>query len=103
MSLARDIVDRVFFPDRDVHAIPVLDGGFSPNGRLEQAQQLGEMLNAPDALALGDRGTLFVSAGTTIFACTGRDFETRQPPVSFRVHAGALAWSEATGRVHCIY
>src|SRR5215813_2385236 len=97
MSLARDIVDRVFFPDRDVHAIPVLDGGFSPNGRLDQARQLGEKLDVADALALNDRGTLFVSAGTTIFACTGRDFETRNPLVSFRANAGALAWSEATG------
>jgi hypothetical protein len=102
MSLVRDIIDRVFFPDRDVHAIPVLDGGFSPNGRLDQARPLGEALNAPDALALNDRGTLFVSAGTTIFACTGRDFATRNPLVSFRANAGAVAWSEATGLIACI-
>jgi DNA-binding beta-propeller fold protein YncE len=102
MSLVRDIIDRVFFPDRDVHAIPVLDGGFSPNGRLDQVRQLGEPLNAPDALALNDRGMLFVSAGTTIFACTGRDFEIRKPLVSFRADAGALAWSEPTGLVACI-
>jgi hypothetical protein len=102
MSLARDIVDRVFFPDRDVHAIPVLDGGFSPNERLDQARQLGETLNAPDALAMNDRGTLYASAGTTIFACTGRDFEMRKPLVSFPANAGGLAWSEATGLIACI-
>ena len=102
MSLARDIIDRVFFPDRDVHAIPVLDGAFSPNGRLDQARQLGETLTASDALALDNRGTLFTSAGKTIFACTGRDFETRKPLVSFGANAGALAWSQATGLVACI-
>jgi DNA-binding beta-propeller fold protein YncE len=102
MSLARDIIDRVFFPDRDVHAIPVLDGGFSPNGRLDQARQLGEPMTAPDALALDDRGTLFVSAGISIFACTGRDFELRKPFASFKSNAGGLAWSEATGLVACI-
>jgi sugar lactone lactonase YvrE len=97
MSLARDIIDRVFFPNRDVHAIPVLDGGFSSNERLEQARQIGEPFNAPDALALDNRGTLFVSAGTTVFACTRPEFETRKSFVEFETNAGGLAWSERTG------
>jgi hypothetical protein len=97
MSLARDIVDRIFFPDRDVHAIPVLDGGFSPNERLDSARQIGAAFEAPDALALDDRGTLFVSSGTTVFACSGSEFESRRPLVQFGADAGALAWSDRTG------
>jgi Strictosidine synthase len=97
MSLARDIVDRIFFPDRDVHAIPVLDGGFSPNGLLDRARQIGEGLEAPDAVVLDDRGTLFVSSGTTVFACTGSDFDSRKPLVGFGTSPGALAWSARTG------
>src|ERR1700674_395482 len=102
MSLVRDIVDRIFFPNRDVHAIPVLDGGFSPNERLDQARQLGELFKAPDGLAVDNRGTLFVSDGMTVFACSGRNFETRRPFVEFKTDAGDLAWSEATGLLVCI-
>ena len=72
MSLARDIVDRIFFPNRDVHSIPVLDGGYSPNERLDRARQLGDLFNSPDALVLGGDGVLYVSAGQTVHACTGR-------------------------------
>jgi hypothetical protein len=97
VSLARDIVDRIFFPDRDVHAIPVLDGGFSPNERLDSARQIGAAFAAPDALALDDRGTLFVSSGRIVLACTGFEFESRQPLVQFDSDAGALAWSDRTG------
>ena len=53
MSLARDIIDRVFFPNREIHSIPVLDGAFSPNERLDRARQLGESFDTPDALVLG--------------------------------------------------
>jgi hypothetical protein len=102
MSLARDIVDRVFFPSRDVHAIPVLDGGFSPNERLDQARQLGDPFDAPDSLVLDDGGTLFVSAGKNVVACSGRDFEVRKPIGCFDVNAGGLAWSERTGLLLCV-
>jgi sugar lactone lactonase YvrE len=102
MSLARDILDRVFFPNRDVHAIPVLDGGFSPNESLDHARQLGQRFDAPDGLALDDDGTLYVSSGTTVFACTGQEFETRRPFVSFNTTAGGLAWSEDAGLLVCV-
>lgn len=102
MSLARDIINRVFFPDRDVHAIPVLDGGFSPNERLEHVRKIGELFEAPDSLALNDRGTLFVSAGTVVFASTGPEFALRKPFVSFSTNAGGLAWSERTGLLVCV-
>jgi Strictosidine synthase len=102
VSLARDIVDRIFFPNRDVHSIPVLDGGFSPNERLDRARQLGDVFDTPDALVLDGEGTLYVSAGQTIYACTGRDFETHRPFVRFDGKAGCLAWSELTGLVVCV-
>jgi hypothetical protein len=99
MSLSRDIVDRIFFPDRDVHAIPVLDGGFSPNERLDCAPALGPPLDAPDALAFDDRGTLNVSAGQKILSCSGRDFEVRRVLSGFEGTVGALAWSPRSGLV----
>jgi ABC-type sugar transport system ATPase subunit len=61
MSLARDIIDRVFFPNREVHAIPVLDGGFSPNERLDQARQLSS-----GDYFLGSRKVSFSSPGEAL-------------------------------------
>ena len=66
MSLVGDIIDRVLFPNRELHAIPVLDGAFSPNQRLDLARQLGEQFERPDDLALGPDGALYVSSGTAI-------------------------------------
>jgi Strictosidine synthase len=92
LSLARDIVDRIFWPDRDVHAIPVLDGGFSPNQRLEECEHLGDF-PAADALAVGPDGRLYVSAGDTVFACEGDRFQSRKVFAKVETAAGALAWS----------
>lgn len=99
MSLARDIIDRIFHPNRDVHAIPVLDGNFSPNERLDRALVLGEPFDAPDALALDSSGTLYVSSGRTIQACHGPDFAERRTFATFDVDVGALAWFTSTGLV----
>ena len=38
MSLVGDVIDRVLFPNREIHVIPVLDGAFSPNQRLDEAR-----------------------------------------------------------------
>ncbi|SLN76539.1 hypothetical protein [Oceanibacterium hippocampi] len=92
MSLARDIVDRIFFPNRDVHAIPVLDGGFSPNKRLDAARTLVQF-EKPDGLAAGPDGRLYVSAGSTVFACSGDGFGTVERFAGTDGPAGALAWT----------
>jgi Strictosidine synthase len=102
MSLARDVVDRIFFPGRDVHAIPVLDGGFSPNERLESARQLGAGIDAPDALAMDGAGTVYVSSRRAVYACSGQDFASRRPFAEFDSEAGALAWSQRTGLLVCV-
>jgi DNA-binding beta-propeller fold protein YncE len=92
LSLARDIVDRIFFPDRDVHAIPVLDGGFSPNQRLEECDHLAGFVGA-DALAFGPDGRLYVSAADSVLACDGDRFQSRQIFATVDTTAGALAWT----------
>jgi hypothetical protein len=97
MSLARDLFDRIFFPDRDVHAIPVLDGGFSPNERLDHAEQRGPDFVAPDDLLLGRDGRLYVSAGNTVFVCVNEACQSPQPFARFESNVGALAWSDADG------
>ena len=61
MSIARDIMDRIFYPDRDVHPIPVLDGGFTPNLRLEQGRVLCD-IESPDSLVREAAGSFLVSS-----------------------------------------
>ena len=95
MALLRDLIDSVLFPNREVHAIPVLDGAFSPNSRLDRARRLGEAIDAPDDLALGLDGALYVSSGRHVVRCTGADFEVRQIFAQLPGLVGALAWTPA--------
>src|SRR5271168_443387 len=77
MSLVRDIIDRVLFPNREIHVIPVLDGAFSPNQQLDAARELGDEIERPDDLASGPDGALYVSSGSTIWRCAGTDYGER--------------------------
>lgn len=93
MALLRDIVDRILFPNREIHSIPVLDGPFSPNARLDGARILGAPIVRPDDLAAGPDGALYVSSGCTILRCTGDDFESRTLVASFASEVGPLAFT----------
>lgn len=99
MALLRDVIDRVLHPDRDVHAIPVLDGAFSPNARLDRSHRLGEPIERPDDLAVGPDGTLFVSSGHRILRCSGPDFEHREVFAVAEAPVGPLAVA-GDGRVY---
>lgn len=98
MSLVGDIIDRVLFPNREIHVIPVLDGAFSPNKRLDQARQLGGEIAHPDDIAAGPDGALYVSTGNAILRCTGADFETRETFATLGGAVGGLAFA-ADGRL----
>jgi hypothetical protein len=102
VSLANDLLDRIFFPNRDVHAIPVLDGSFSPNQRLEQARCLGPELDRPDDLVFGPPGTLYVSSGNAVIAATGEDFAQRRPFVRFDAPVGGLAYTPDGHLLACV-
>ena len=60
MPLFGDIIDRVLFPNREIHVIPVLDGALSPNQRLDQGRPLGPEIERPDDFAEGPDGALYV-------------------------------------------
>jgi len=98
MALIRDIIDRVLFPNREIHPIPVLDGAFSPNNRLDQSRVLGDAIERPDDLIMGPDQALYVSSGRCVLRCTGADFEQRDTFVTTGDLAGPLAFS-ADGRL----
>ena len=102
MSLVGDIIDRVLFPNRELHAIPVLDGAFSPNQRLDLARQLGKEIERPDDLALGPDGALYVSSGAAIIRCAGDDFARRTVFASFASPVSGLAWTADGRLIACI-
>lgn len=102
MSLIGDIIDRVLFPNREVHAIPVLDGAFSPNQRLDQARELGAEIERPDDLAFGIDGALYVSSGTSILRCTGPGFIERTVFAQLKAPVGGLAATSDGRLLACV-
>jgi len=102
MSLIGDIIDRVLFPSREIHVVPVLDGAFSPNQRLDQARALGEEIEGPDDLVLGPDGALYVSSGAAILRCTGPNFERRDVFATFSAPVGGLAWTGDGRLLACV-
>ncbi|MBR0801222.1 SMP-30/gluconolactonase/LRE family protein [Bradyrhizobium jicamae] len=102
MSLLGDIIDRVLFPNRELHVIPVLDGAFSPNQRLDQGRRLGDEIERPDDIALGPDGALYVSTGNRILRCTGDDFNTRAVFATLEGPVGGLACSPDGRLLACV-
>jgi Strictosidine synthase len=89
--LRRDL-EQIFFKDRDPHAIPSMDGAFSPNDRLERTTPIGEPLPGADALAEAPDGSIFVSAGNKVWRLSGACFENRSMFHGFDSEVGALAF-----------
>ncbi|GGC87648.1 SMP-30/gluconolactonase/LRE family protein [Chelatococcus reniformis] len=102
MALLRDLVDAILFPNRPVHGIPVLDGALSPNSRLDDARALGAPITAPDDLAPGPDGALYVSSGTTVLRCAGADFDSRRVFADLGRPVGGLAWTPDGRLLACV-
>ena len=102
MSLVGDVLDRVLFPNQEIHVIPVLDGPFSPNRRLDQARRLGDEITRPDDLALGPDGALYVSTEHRILRCAGSDFEQRTVFTTLDGLVGGLAWTSDDKLLACV-
>lgn len=89
--LRRDL-EQIFFADRDPHAIPSMDGAFSPNERLDQATPIGAPLPGADAVAEAPDGAICVSAGRQVWRLSGPGYENRTVFAEFDVDVGALAF-----------
>jgi Strictosidine synthase len=89
--LRRDL-EQIFFKDRDPHAIPSMDGAFSPNDRLEHATPIGEPLPGADAVAEAPDGAVCVSADGKIWRLGGAGYRERSVFAEFDCQVGALAF-----------
>ncbi|WP_373083699.1 SMP-30/gluconolactonase/LRE family protein [Sneathiella sp.] len=97
MSLIRDILDRVFFPNRDVHAISSLDGGFSPNRRLDDAEIIAD-LPGVNGVCIGENGSVYASSGNQIVCWPNGDFLKSSTFAELDALVGSLA-THPDGRV----
>jgi sugar lactone lactonase YvrE len=89
--IRRDL-EQIFFRDRDPHAIPSMDGAFSPNDRLEHTTPIGEPLPGVDAVAEAPDGSIFVSASNKVWRLSGPGYEKRSIQHEFDCEIGALAF-----------
>ena len=89
--LRRDL-EQVLFKDRDPHAIPSMDGAFSPNDRLDRATPIGDPLIGADAVAEAPDGAICVSAGNKIWRLSGGGYQDRTVLAEFDSSVGALTF-----------
>ncbi|GGC48135.1 SMP-30/gluconolactonase/LRE family protein [Chelatococcus reniformis] len=83
-------MEQIFFPDRDQHAIPSMDGALSPNGKLDAFTVLLPDLTDVDDVAVAPDG-LYVSAGRQVVHRFGPGLGQSRTLASFDAAAGALA------------
>ena len=61
----RDL-EQILFPNRDQHPIPAMDGGYTPNDRLDALSPIGAPIPGADDIAEGGDGAIYVSAGKQV-------------------------------------
>jgi sugar lactone lactonase YvrE len=89
--LRRDL-EQVLFADRDPHAIPSMDGAFSPNDRLDTATPIGDPLPGADAVAEAPDGAICVSANRKVWRLSGTGYENRAVLAEFDGVVDGLAF-----------
>jgi sugar lactone lactonase YvrE len=81
----------ILFPDREAdQALPVMDGPWTPNRRLDQAWPLGPDIDGCDDIAQAQDGRLFISAGRQILELSGADLAQRRVHAEFQQEVGPL-------------
>jgi sugar lactone lactonase YvrE len=99
MSLIGDLVQSVFDPNRDQHAIPMLDGPLSPKTDLDGAREVASGFDQPDDVVVGADGALYVSDNRSILRCEPPNFAEVSVWARFEQRVSALAVHPGGGLV----
>jgi sugar lactone lactonase YvrE len=81
---------QILLPNAEQHAIPSLDGAFSPNEALDHFNPIGAPMPGADDVAEGKDGALYVSAGRCVLRLSGPGYATRVVVAEFESAAGGL-------------
>ena len=92
LTFFRRDLEQILFPDRDPHAIPSMDGPFSPNDRLDEAIPIGDPIPGADAVAEAADGKICVSAGRKVWRLSGANYTDRVVLAELDSDVGALAF-----------
>jgi Strictosidine synthase len=84
-------VRQTMFRRSEQHAIPPLDGAFSPNDRLDACLPIGDPLLYPDDVVEGGDGALYVSVGPQVLRLAGDGYVERSVFAHFDHDASGLA------------
>jgi sugar lactone lactonase YvrE len=92
LTFLRRDVEQILFADRDPHAIPSMDGAFSPNDRLDGAKPISDPLPGADAVAEAPDGAICVAAGKKVWRLSGTNYANRAVFAELDGEVGALAF-----------
>ena len=81
----------MIYRDGGSSAVPPLDGGLSPNDRLDACVPVGEALPGVDDVVADKDGAIYVSAGRRVLKFSGDGFGSRALVAEFEGDAGGLA------------
>lgn len=76
-------LEQIFFPNRDQHAIPIMDGVLTPNDLLEGFTAIGPVTPDIDDICEGPDGAIYLSAGPIIYRLSGQNRTQRDVHATF--------------------
>lgn len=85
-------VQQILFRDRDQHAIPSMDGAYSPNDLLDRCELIGDPIASPDDIVAGPDGAIYVSTGNEVLRLAGVAYRDRSVFAKLPGKAGGLAF-----------
>jgi len=93
---------QIFFPNRDQHAIPIMDGVLTPNDLLEGFTAMGPEAPNIDDICEGPDGALYMSAGHIIYRLSGRNKKQREVHTTFDAPVGGITFHPNGNLLACI-
>lgn len=95
-------LEQIFFPNRDQHAIPIMDGVLTPNDLLEEFAAIGPNEPDVDDICKGPDGALYMSAGHSVYRLSGLGGKQHSVYATFDAPVGGIAFHPDGRLLACI-